>query len=424
MQSLSPMPLAVVSHWRFIDLAFEVLRDALIFPLFYFIGRSQCSNEEGMESAKLAFITLTLLSLSIAFLVWFKSNLFIEAMSTQAHLIARTHTFLQVKVIALFFNTLQIFLLTLATALKFKRVILIFAFTKIFISVCLDSVFFGDFNFSLDLGTWGVACSSVLTEFTCFLYLLFIMMRDCPQLRRFPNLKAWRIVRKDMLNVALWSAGARVIRNVFYFAVILKLLNEMGAHALAGYELTMQIIWGILLVPMLAYAEVCKATLSQLNSSSERKVGLTNMLITTFLMTSIFFLTIPFWSLVANFFNDELKLVDISNQIYRILLPGYFLLSFSLITDSLFYAIGRPKYIAIQAIIVNFSCLFCLPIFFYANGIWQPSMDSVMWLFVIGLVCNTLVSIRFVGLAVSEKRKALTSFSLPSGSPSISIEKA
>ena len=418
-----PDALAVVSHWRFIDLAFEILRDALIFPLFYFIGRSQFSDDEGMESAKFAFIALATLSLSLTFLVWIAPNLFIEAMSTPAPLIAKTHEFLQIKIIALLFSTLQIFLFTLATALNFKRVIFIFTLIKILISISLDSFFFGNFNFSLNLGTCGVACSNALTELICFLSLLFFMIHICPQLRRLPNLKAWRIVRKDMLNIALWSATARVIRNVFYFALILKLLNEMGAHALAGYELTMQIIWGILLVPMLAYAEVCKATLSQQHSSSRIKAALLKMLLTTFLMTSIFFFTTPFWSQIANFFNADLKLVDISNQIYRILLPGYFLLSFSLITDSLFYAIGRPKYIAIQAIIVNF--LVYLPAYiFYANDSWQPSMDSVMWLFVIGLICNTLVSIPLVWLAVSEKHKALTSFSLPSAPSSISIEKA
>jgi Na+-driven multidrug efflux pump len=169
----------------------------------------------------------------------------------------------------------------------------------------------------------------------------------------------------------------------------------------------MQIIWGILLIPLLAYAEVCKAALSQLHSSSKIKSALLNMLLITFFMTSIFFLTTPLWSSIANFFNDDLKLVETSSHIYKILLPGYFLLSFSLITDSLFYAIGRPKYIAIQAIIVN--CLVYLPAYIlYANDSWQPSMDSVMWLFVIGLICNTLVSIPLVWLAVSEKHKALT----------------
>ena len=402
-----PDALAVVSHWRFIDLAFEILRDALIFPLFYFIGRSQLSNDDGMESAKLAFIALTILSLSLTFFVWIKPNLLIEAMGTPATLIAKTHEFLQIKIIGVVFSTLQIFLFTLATALNFKRIIFIFTLIKILISVSLDAVFFGNLHFSLNLGTLGVACSNALTELICFLSLLFIIIRICPQLRRLPNLKAWRSVSKDMLNVAFWSAGARVIRNVFYFAVILKLLNEMSAHALASYELTMQIIWGILLIPLLAYAEVCKAALSQLYSYSKIKSALLKMLLITFFMTSIFFLTTPFWSSIANFFNADLKLVDTSSHIYKILLPGYFLLSFSLITDSLFYAIGRPKYIAIQAIIVN--CLVYLPAYIlYANDSWQPSMDSVMWLFVIGLICNTLVSIPLVWLAVSEKHKALT----------------
>ena len=67
---------------------------------------------------------------------------------------------------------------------------------------------------------------------------------------------------KQYLRVGLGSGLDSLVRNIAYFFMIIRLVNTIGPTEIGGYYLTVQILWGFMLVPVLAFADSAKALIA------------------------------------------------------------------------------------------------------------------------------------------------------------------
>ena len=65
-----------------------------------------------------------------------------------------------------------------------------------------------------------------------------------------------------------------------------------------------------------------------------------------------------------------------------------------MVTDSIFYGIGKTQSQAYQAIITN-GTVYVLAFIAYLTDLWAPTFTSIMILFSIGIVVDSILTVHF-----------------------------
>jgi len=175
--------------------------------------------------------------------------------------------------------------------------------------------------------------------------------------------------------------------------MIVRLLNLLGEDMIGGYYLAMNIFWSFLLVPVLALSESAKVLIANHSGdiSKVRSLWYTSLIIGGIIVV-LWLVFLPFWSTVAGILNSNSEVVNVSTKAMALLIIPYILLALNTVTDSIFYGVGKTKYQAYQAIITN-GTVYLLAFIAYITDIWDPTFTSVMILFGIGIVVDSILTV-------------------------------
>jgi len=158
---------------------------------------------------------------------------------------------------------------------------------------------------------------------------------------------------------------------------------------------SLHIFWSFLLVPILALSESAKVLIANNygNLSKVRALWFSSMIIGGGFVL-IWLILLPFWQSFAAFLNPDSETVGYSVGALAILFVPYALLAFNLITDSIFYGVGKTQYMAYQSIITN-GTVYVGAFIAYITGFWTPTFNSILLLFSIGILVDSVLTIYF-----------------------------
>ena len=111
-------------------------------------------------------------------------------------------------------------------------------------------------------------------------------------------------------------------------------------------------------------------------------------------MLLIWLVLLPLWSNFASLLNTNGEVVRFSVEAMSILIVPYILLALNLITDSIFYGIGKTKYMAYQSIITN-GTVYVAAFIAYVAGLWTPTFNSILVLFSIGILVDSILTLYY-----------------------------
>jgi len=306
-----------------------------------------------------------------------------------------TSQFLKIKT-----ATIPLFLLSMASiiiveTINRKRYLLTIAVLQVVYQFIFDSLFYGGYPFSLNFGVLGVAWSEIVSGSCLFITTLFLLRHiifdKVKNFLSFFTLKDWRIY----LRVGGWSGLDSLVRNVAYFFMIVRLLNLLGESSIGGYYLAMHIIWSFLLVPILALTESTRVLIAN-NSEEIHKVRQLwySALIIAGVIVLIWLVLLPLWGDFASLLNSNSEMVDFSKNAMVILIVPYILLALNMVTDSIFYGVGKTQYQAYQAIITN-GTVYVVAFVAYLTNLWTPTFHSILILFGIGIVVDSILTVYY-----------------------------
>ena len=404
-----PGSLAIVSQWQFVGLVVEIFQEATVLAIFFFLGsqiRSGAAVQLDRAKSVLTFIFLASLVFSV--LVFLFRDAFIALIGTSPELQAQTRNFLGISLFSIPFTLLAAALVVLFEALNLRFLVLVMAVLNLLLRFALDSLFFGGYAFSLAAEVQGVAWATLLASVGLFLAGLLLLFRakgvPLAELKTPPSFADLR----QYLRVGLGSGLDSLIRNVAYFFMIIRLVNTIGPAEIGGYYLTIQILWGFMLVPVLAFADSAKALMA--NASHDlpqvRRLWLSAMTITAGMML-VWIALLPAFPALARFLNDDPETLRWAATAMGILFVPYVLFSFNTVIDSVFYGIGQTQYLAYQALLTN-GTVYLAAFLFYAAGWWQPTFEGVMALFALGILVDSILTLFFLvkALYVEPARRA------------------
>ena len=397
-----PGSLAIVSQWQFVGLVIEVFQEATVLAIFFFLG-SQIRSDAAVQidRAKTVLFVIFVASLAYSAGVFMFTDAFVEIIGTPEGIREQTQQYLEISVFSLPFTVLAVAIVVLFESLGMRRLVLIMAFVNVALLFGLDMLFFGSGELSLQADVIGVAWSTLLASLALFLFGLVLLFRTKRvQLRSLVVPPSFSGLR-TYLRVGMWSGTDSAIRNAAYFVMIIGIVNSIGADEIGGYYVFIQIMWSFMLVPVLAFAESAKALVA--NASGDlrrvRRLWLASMLITALMVAAVWLPVLSFFGDIAGSLTGDADTLRLAVVAFGILLLPYVLFSFNTVTDSVFYGIGKTRYMAFQSIITN-GTVYLAAFALYTAGTWVPTFEGVMWLFFYGIAVDSGLTMLFLWRAL------------------------
>ncbi len=389
--------LAIVSQWQFVGLVVEVFQEATVLAIFYFLG-SQLRSGAGVRldrtKSVLAFIFLASLAFSLG--VFFFRDAFITALRTSEEIQGQTRAFLGISIFSIPFTILSAAIVALFESLRLRALVFAMAIANLLLRFVLDSLFFGGHAFSLDASVVGVGWSTLLASAGLFVAgLAMLLWAKQIRLSDFGTLPSFADMRQ-YLRIGLGSGTDSLVRNVAYFFMIIRIVNTIGAEEIGGYYVAIQILWSFMLVPVLAFADSAKALVANASHDIQqvRTLWRASMLITAAMMV-IWIALAPAFPTFARMLTDDPATVQWAITAFGILFVPYVLFSFNTVIDSVFYGLGKTQYMAYQSILTN-GTVYLVAFLLYIAGLWQPTFESVMALFALGILVDSLLTVFFL----------------------------
>lgn len=375
---------SIAGQLSWVNLIYEILNEAIILPLYFFMGKVVDNKSEYTNRIKTGLIISSGIYAICSVFICIFTNPLLVAMATSKDIIAESAVYIRIESIANIFSLMASFLLVCLVTLGKSRYVYILTGAKLILNIIFDTFFVSTLNISANLGVNGIGYSNIAVNLILFIVSVFLLKKDGYSVFNKEKLSfSWA---KSLLKVGGISGAESFIRNIAYMLMIsrmVNMVNEQGTYWVAN-----NFIWGWLLLPVIQLGELIKKEVG-----TDEKAVKNNTLgyfEITMIVCLLWFATIPAWKpFMANVLQfDE---VDKLFNLVLVLLGFYVLFALQNVFDSEFYGLGKTNYMFFESVVTNgiyYGTAFVL----YLTGVWKPSLTGIALLFGIGNAFDSIVS--------------------------------
>ncbi len=376
---------SIAGQLSWVNLLYEILNEAIILPLFFFVGQVVTNKEELSNRVKtgllISFGIYTVFSL---FILLFAEPL-LRLMAADPGIIPASAAYIRIESIANIFSILSSFALVSLVTLNKEKYIYLLTVVRLVLSLLSDTFLVSSLPVSLKLGVNGIGYSNILVNAILFVISLGLLAREgIPVFGRQELSFRWA---KDFVKIGGISGLESFVRNIAYMLMIsrmVNIVNEQGVYWVAN-----SFIWGWLLLPVTQLAELIKQDAATAPENVRRNAP--GYFSITALICLIWLVTIPFWK---PFMRNILCYEDIDKlfRLVLILLGFYVLYAFQNVFDATFYGLGKTSYMLFESVVTN-TIYYGGAFLLYCAGIWSPTLIGIALLFGMGIAFDSIVSL-------------------------------
>ena len=387
--------LDVVSQIEWFDLLDEILRSSLIIPLYFLLNKYKDNREVFKEKVFYSGIITFILYGLFSIIVYVKArslSVFMNAVISDELI-----KYLQLETIAFTIGILYAFFSVVFTLIGKSKYIYSLLIIK------MIGLIIGDFFLIHRFGSLGIAYANIFTNLILFIgSFIFVIKENCISFSFKTVNDTWFF--KNWIRIGIFQAGQIFLDNYIYAVMIVRMVNQVNQQG--NYWIANNFIWGWLLIPSYALAEIikrdCKDGYENLNYRAYIKIIIATVI--------IWLLSIPLWSPI---FSKLMGIKNTSDIFYIVicLLPFYITYLISSCIDNIFYGLGKTNYTMFISLIVNivyYGVVFIL----FKIGIFVPSINFIIMMFGGGMVVHLILSVCIINrytkkYNVSKKNKEL-----------------
>ena len=387
---------SIAGQLSWVNLIYEIINEAIILPLFYFIGKVANDKKEFANRVKTGMLMSfgVYLILSVAIVCFTKPLL--SLMATDVNIFDASATYIRIESIANIFLILTQFTLVVLVTINKSKYLYILTLARLVLSLVCDTFLVSSLPISLTLGVNGVGYSNIVVNIVLLAVSLVLISKENINIfdKAKPNF-AWV---KEFIKIGGISGLESLVRNIAYMAMISRMVNVVGEQG--TYWVANNFIWGWLLLPVLQLSELIKQE-TAIDKDNIRKNSLGYFGLTA-IISVLWFISVPLWKpFMANVlqFNDVNKLFEL----VLVLVGFYVLYAFQNVFDSVFYGLGKTNYMLFESVVTN-TVYYGVAFILYLTGVWTPSLIEIALLFGIGNAFDSIVSLgAFAYLLKKEK---------------------
>ena len=376
---------SIAGQLSWINLIYEVINEAIILPLFYFIGKV-ISDKKDLTNRMKTGLLMTLgiyFLLSIVMLTYTEPLL--RAMATDPSIIEASATYIRIEAIANIFGILFSFASIGLIALGKDKLVYILTGVKLVLCLTFDTFLVSTLKCSANLGVNGIGISNIIVNFLLFAITMFFLYKN--GINIFNKEKMDFKWAKEFARVGGISGAESFVRNLAYMVMIARMVNVVGEQG--TYWMANNFIWGWMLLPIIQLGELIKQeTSTNENAVKDNTLGYFTITAITILAWCVLIpLYKPFMKHVLNYGD-----VDKLFELVMVLFGFYVLYAIQNIFDCTFYGLGKTHYMLFESVVTN-SIYYGIAFILWKAKVWTPSLIGIALLFGIGNAFDTIVSL-------------------------------
>lgn len=401
-QMPDPGSYSIAGQLGWLNLAYEVIQEAILLPLYFFLGQVVKDRAIFANRVRSGLLLSASLYTAMAVVICVWTRPLLRWMATSPDIIDASVSYIRIESVSNIFGLLSSFTLIVLVTLGREKFLYLFTGVRLVLSVLFDTLLISNFSFSLRLGVNGIGYCNILVNGLLFAISLWLLSRE--GIRIVGGGKPSFRWMRELGKVSGLSGLESLIRNTAYMGMVIRMVNVVQEQGL--YWVANSFIWGWLLLPITQMSELIKREIaiapSSLQTRSRKYFTLTG------LICAVWCLSIPLWK---PFMSEVLGYADVDRlfQLVLLLLGFYIVYAFQSAIHALFLGLGRTNYIFVQSLITN-AVYYGGAYLLYRMGIWVPSLTGIALLFGWGMVFGTGVSLGlYIWMLKESQKKALSS---------------
>lgn len=376
---------SIAGQLSWVNLLYEIINEAIILPLFFFIGKVATNKKEFTNRVKGGLLMSLCIYLMLSAVVGCFTKPLLSFMATDKAIIDASATYIRIESVANIFLILSQFALVVLITINKSRYLYILTLARLVLSLVCDTFFVSSLPISLKLGVNGIGYSNIIVNMILLLISLMLLSKE--NVYVFSKAKPEFAWVKDFVKIGGISGIESLVRNVAYMVMISRMVNVVGEQG--TYWVANNFIWGWLLLPVLQLGELIKQE-SSTDKENIRKNAIGYFSITT-IITLLWFASIPLWK---SFMSEALQFSDVKKlfDLVLVLVGFYVLYAFQNVFDAIFYGLGKTNYMLFESVVTN-MVYYGIAFVLYKTGVWTPSLIGIALLFGIGNAFDSIVSL-------------------------------
>lgn len=382
----------IIGQMEWFDLINETLQAFLVVPLYSVLNKIFKKQTDRFADAVfktglLVFILYALFSVG----VFLYGKTLIKAMNADGFEIASVSRYLYLETAAFMIGIVVSFINVVFVVAEKHKNVYVFLVVRILLSLAADFILIPR------LRVYGVAISNIIVN--VMLAVIGVALLYAQKYIRFSRFESSdSIIFKEWCRIGVFSGLQQFLDNFIYAVMICKMVNMVEEQG--NYWLANNFIWGWLLIPITALAEVIR---------SDCKNGYTELRRFNYFFIAcacaVFWaLSIPVWE---PFFRFAENLPN-AHEIFVItikLVPFYIAYAGCAIIDNIFIGLGKTVYTMINSLMVNVIYYGAFYVLYLTRSI-EFNMDTIILMFGFGMVFHLAISL--VEEKVFQKRERMS----------------
>jgi len=376
---------SIAGQLSWVNLLYEILNEAIILPLFYFVGTVKNNKKEFTNRVRTGMLISFLVYAALSAVVFVFAEQLLMLMAADTAILAESVAYIRIESIANIFIVLTQFALVALVTMNKRKYLYLLTGARLMLCLVTDTFLVSGLPLSANLGVNGIGYSNIIVNVLLLAVSLLLLERE--EIRIFKREKWSFSWAKEFMKVGGLSGLESLVRNIAYMVMIARMVNMVSEQG--TYWVANNFIWGWLLLPVLQLGELIKQEIATDKNNLQRNT-LGYLGITGFICV-LWFVSIPVWKL---FMSQILGFTDVDKlfSLVVLLIGFYVLFAFQNVFDATFYGLGKTNYMLFESVITN-TIYYGIAFVLYVTGIWVPTLTGIALLFGIGNAFDSIVSL-------------------------------
>lgn len=244
---------SIAGQLSWVNLLYEIINEAIILPLFFFVGKITNDKAEFTNRLKTGLLTtLFIYSVLSALIIVFARPL-LQLMAASPDILDASVTYIRIESIANIFGILYSFACVALVAVEKEKLVYLLTGAKLILCIISDTFLVSFLPFSAQLGVNGIGISNIIVN-TCLFAIILVMLGRFGY-NVFGKSKLSFVWMKSFAKIGGVSGLESFVRNIAYMLMVSRMVNMVGEQG--TYWVANNFIWGWLLLPVLQLGEAC-----------------------------------------------------------------------------------------------------------------------------------------------------------------------
>ena len=376
---------SIAGQLSWVNLLYEILNEAIILPLFYFVGTVKNNKKELTNRIRTGMLISFLVYAALSAVVFVFAEQLLMLMAADTAILAESVAYIRIESIANIFMVLTQFALVALVTMNKRKYLYLLTGARLMLCLVTDTFLVSGLPISANLGVNGIGYSNIIVN--ALLLAVSLLLLEKEEIRIFKREKWSFSWAKEFLKVGLLSGIESLVRNVAYMVMIARMVNMVSEQG--TYWVANNFIWGWLLLPVIQLGELIKQEIA--TSKDNLRQNTLGYFSITAGICAFWFISIPLWK---PFMTHILGFTDVEKlfSLVLLLIGFYVLYAVQNVFDATFYGLGKTNYMLFESVVTN-TIYYGIAFILYVTGIWVPTLTGIALLFGIGNAFDSIVSL-------------------------------